>query len=638
MPFVSSFETRIQVVISLMAQRLYFILGVLVLLIVSSFSQNPTPDSFDWTLRSRIDLIPSTEAESWDASRTAFIVCDMWDYHHSVNAVRRLTEFAPRLNAVLAEARSRGATIIHAPSDCMPFYDSHLARQRALDAPPAKNAPTNIAHWCHRIPEEEQAVYPIDQSNGGEDDDLQEHAQWSAYLETINRNPGTPWQRQTKMISIDSYRDYICAEGDVTWNVLEANNITHVVLTGVHLNMCVLGRPFGLRQMKRSGKTVALMRDMTDVMYEPNSWPYVSHFSGLDLVVEHIEHHICPTVTSDQVIGGHPFRFRNDDRPTVAMSGLFARDQRVFAQQDLRRQFHLQWLGKSSTASETADSDVLLLNDQSQLPAAVIKAFVDAGKPIIAARVTRAWAPSFGISNSTHVLAIEAPLKCDIDAAQHPMLQGIKRITVNSFTTGELHGSTHPLINHHEHGTIAWTTVRPDSGISIALPSFLGSRSCQQLTLNALAWATGQSVAKSKTNSVNQDWQTHKLAEGLAITSRLDEIIWMRCLVKLSDQLAKDIQSLNVPNDSSLDAFINGTALKDRNSEGQLVIPAGTLTSTALNVLALRLTKVQNIVPVLQALQLDGPWQFRSGDDPDWANFPIPPQFGAATDYIFEFE
>ena len=40
---------------------------------------------------------------------------------------------------------------------------------------------------------------------------------------------------------------------------------------GVHTNMCVLGRPFGLRQMAKNGKNVVLMRDMTDTMYNPRA-------------------------------------------------------------------------------------------------------------------------------------------------------------------------------------------------------------------------------------------------------------------------------------------------------------------------------------------------------------------------------
>ncbi|NDH09751.1 MAG: hypothetical protein EBY16_09110, partial [Gammaproteobacteria bacterium] len=34
----------------------------------------------------------TTEKQSWKVEETAFIVCDVWDYHHSINAVRRLEE------------------------------------------------------------------------------------------------------------------------------------------------------------------------------------------------------------------------------------------------------------------------------------------------------------------------------------------------------------------------------------------------------------------------------------------------------------------------------------------------------------------------------------------------------------------
>jgi len=51
------------------------------------------------------------------------------------------------------------------------------------------------------------------------------------------------------------------------WNLLESRNIDNVILTGVHANMCVSGRPFGLRQMAKNGKHVVLMRDLTDTMF-----------------------------------------------------------------------------------------------------------------------------------------------------------------------------------------------------------------------------------------------------------------------------------------------------------------------------------------------------------------------------------
>ncbi len=259
--------------------------------------------------------------ESWSAKETAFIVCDVWDAHHCLNAVRRLEEFAPRMNDVLKEARKRGATIIHSPSDCMAAYEDHAARKRAVSAPAAKVKPKDVEFWSSRIPSEEQAVYPIDQSDGGEDDDPAEHAEWAAKLKAMGRNPGMPWKTQSKLIEIDADRDFISDRGDEVWNVLESRGIKNVILVGVHLNMCVLGRPFGLRQMVRNGKNVALMRDMTDCMYNPKRWPQVDHFTGNDLVVSHVERFICPTITSDQILGGKPFRSKYDTRPANAVVG-----------------------------------------------------------------------------------------------------------------------------------------------------------------------------------------------------------------------------------------------------------------------------------------------------------------------------
>lgn len=263
-----------------------------------------------------------TRDETWPAERTAVIVCDVWDYHHCLNAVRRLEEFAPRLNDLLKEARRRGATIIHSPSDCMPAYADHPARQRAMATVQAERLPRDIESWCSRVPAEERAVYPIDQSDGGEDDDPAEHAEWAAKLKALGRNPGMPWKTQSKLIEIDIERDFISDRGDEVWNILEARGIRHVILTGVHTNMCVLGRPFGLRQMARNGRQVVLVRDMTDCMYNPKRWPYVDHFTGNDLIVAHIEQFVCPTITSDQILGGQSFRSKTDTRPKHDLTGL----------------------------------------------------------------------------------------------------------------------------------------------------------------------------------------------------------------------------------------------------------------------------------------------------------------------------
>ena len=154
----------------------------------------------------------------------------------------------------------------------------------------------------------------MDQTDGGEDDDLDEHRAWAKKLEKMGHNPRAPWKSQTDTLEIDN-RDYISDNGEEVWSIMEKKGLKNVIMVGVHTNMCVLGRPFGLRQMSKNGKNVVLVRDMTDTMYNPKRWPFVSHFQGTDLIIEHIEKFVCPTITSNQLLGGQPFVFKHDQRP-----------------------------------------------------------------------------------------------------------------------------------------------------------------------------------------------------------------------------------------------------------------------------------------------------------------------------------
>ena len=88
------------------------------------------------------------------------------------------------------------------------------------------------------------------------------------------------WKRQHPALEI--------MDGDAITDSAEAfylmrqRGITNVIVMGVHINMCVLGRPFAIRQMVAQGQNVLLMRDLTDSMYNPQCWPYVDHFTGHD--------------------------------------------------------------------------------------------------------------------------------------------------------------------------------------------------------------------------------------------------------------------------------------------------------------------------------------------------------------------
>src|SRR5262249_1139318 len=151
----------------------------------------------------------------------------------------------------------------------------------------AKPAETNLPlkRWCNLDPARESQL-PIDDSDGGCDDQPR-------------CKDGSPWKRKIESIKIE--------EGCAITNTAEAYNlrreagITSEVVMGVQEDMCVLGRPFSIRQMVGQGQNVILIRDMTDSMYNSRSKPYVDHFTGNDMVTWHIEKYWCGTITSDQI-------------------------------------------------------------------------------------------------------------------------------------------------------------------------------------------------------------------------------------------------------------------------------------------------------------------------------------------------
>lgn len=343
-----------------------------------------------------------TRSETWDPKQTAVIVCDMWDSHHCVNAVRRVAQLAPRIDSFCSALRAKGVTIIHAPSSCVDHYADHPARKRAEAVTPAKKMPKDIASWCDQIPREEAAAYPVDQSAGGEDDDLEDHELWAKQLASIGRNPRSPWKAQVGVIEIDPTQDFISDSGTEIWSVLTENGIDNVILVGVHTNMCVLGRPFGLRRLSEGGKNVVLARDLTDTMYDPRAWPFASHFTGTDLVVSHIERFVCPTISSDQILGDREFRFAKDQRPRLMM--IIAEDEYeteetlpAFAAKHLSQQFSVTTVfGNEDERHEIVGLDQIDQMDAvlvsvrrraiSEANMKLLQQFVAQGKPVIGIR------------------------------------------------------------------------------------------------------------------------------------------------------------------------------------------------------------------------------------------------------------
>ncbi|MDG2383632.1 MAG: ThuA domain-containing protein [Pirellulaceae bacterium] len=467
------------------------------------------------------------ETATWDPKQTAIVICDMWDQHWCQGATKRVAEMAPRMNKVVRAARKQGALVIHCPSSCLDHYRDSPQRRLAKQAPQvAVSIP--LQNWCS-LDLSREAGLPIDDSDGG--CDCQPTCAG-----------GSPWTRQIETLEIGP-DDAITDSGEAYY-LMQKRGIKNVLVMGVHTNMCVLGRPFSIRQLVYQGMNVVLMRDMTDTMYNSRMSPFVNHHTGTDLVVQHIERHWCPTTTSDQLIGGKEFRFPSDQRGTfVAVIGEREyQTQRTipdFCNRMLASDFRLQYVfaeqenGNHFPGIETvADADVVLLSVRrrglSKQQLTYLRDHVEAGKPLVAIRTSsHAFAPRLETkSNDTDVwpefdhevlggnyqghhnnklITDPTTFVRVVSAGQHPILEGVRQdeLPVASwlYKVSPLADTTTPLMTgrvegREPHEPVAWIN-EPMGGArvfytSLGHPQDFRLPAFQRLLANAIYWAADQ--------------------------------------------------------------------------------------------------------------------------------------------------
>ena len=513
---------------------------------------SPVADGADKTmpltlnLRQRVEVAAETKRwhtittpTEWLPEKTAVVICDMWDKHWCPNATSRVAEMAPRMNEVVKVARARGALIIHCPSDTMDFYKGTPQRKLAQSAP-AVETRRPLERWCRIDPAKEPPL-PIDDTDGGCDCD-----------EPVKNYRA--WSRQIAAIEIHE-ADAI-TDSDEAYRLMRSRGIENVIVMGVHTNMCVLGRPFSIRQMVYQGMNVALMRDMTDTMYNPTMKPYVSHFTGNDLIVDHIEKYWCPTITSTDFLGGKPFRFKDDKRPHVVI--LSAEDEYrtevtlpEFAGRFLRsgsftppqppsadlKDFKVSFVFERSTnkydlpgIEVVNEADVLVISARRRpLPADqlnLIKKHVAAGKPVVGIRTAshafslRDAPPPAGLSAwpeidremiggnyKGHTANATNGLISVLPGVSHPILTGVPKAEFKSGGTLYLNTPLDPKATELMRGRVegvaqqepvAWTFTRADGGrtfyTSLGHKDDFQQPAFQRLLLNSIYWAAGLNV------------------------------------------------------------------------------------------------------------------------------------------------
>jgi nicotinamidase-related amidase len=536
---------------SFLASRLIFALTILS---TASLVTGALGESVDFLTRHREKTDSGKykivyDTQKLDPAKTALVVCDMWDTLWCPVTASRVNELAPVMNRVLKEGRDRGMLIVHSPSDTLGPYKDHPARKAVLAA---KRSETEkpLARWVYLDPKRESPL-PIDDEWG-----------WGSepsFRDALPKEKHVPQSCQNPAIEI--FDEDGIGDSEQVFHFLKEQGIENVILMGVHTNKCVLGRPFGIRQLTDQGMNVLLMRDMTDSLYNSKSRPQVGHVRGTELVVEHIEKFWCPTVTSTDLTGEKSFRFCEDKRPNVVM--IVSDDHYhaektlpVFAQM-LREQYgcrvtvlHGQHASRIPQAAEINGADlVILFVRRLVLPEdelGALRKYLDAGGPLVALRTaSHAFAGKYKYPEGYKTPAgkdewfdfdatvlggnyhnhASGQLGTDVanveKMADHPILGGVSParwhskgslyrtdpIAANAtlLQTGSIPGETQPLtwIRNYKGGKIFYT--------GLGHPDDFRQKPFQQLLLNAIFWAIDLQVSRPNGAGVTDQYTTDKM-------------------------------------------------------------------------------------------------------------------------------
>jgi hypothetical protein len=213
--------------------------------------------------------------EEIDPKRVGVIAVDVWNYHWCKTATMRVDAFVPRINKALEAARGLGMTVMLCPSDVVENYAGFPQRE-AVFALPMVAVPKVMDVTCPPVPDA-----------GG----------CACGRERCAGNFG--WDGMHPALTI--------GEGDLmpdtqaeVYAICQQQGLTHLIYVGFHTQVCLLGKPMGLRAMKAAGLNCLLARDMTDAHpgYDPsrNFTPDLN----TDQVVAHFEKHLAPTIHFEQ--------------------------------------------------------------------------------------------------------------------------------------------------------------------------------------------------------------------------------------------------------------------------------------------------------------------------------------------------
>ena len=207
-----------------------------------------------------------------DPKRVGVIAVDVWNYHWCKTATMRVDAIVPRMNKALDAARALGMTVMLCPSDVVDNYVGYPQRE-AIFALPKMAVPTVMNVTCPPVPDAGGCACGRERCAG--------NFGWDGMHPAL------------RIADADLMPD---SQAEV-YAICKKFGLTHLIYVGFHTQVCLLGKPMGLKAMKSAGLNCVLARDMTDAHpgYDPsrNFTPDLN----TEQVVEHFEKHLAPTIS-----------------------------------------------------------------------------------------------------------------------------------------------------------------------------------------------------------------------------------------------------------------------------------------------------------------------------------------------------
>ncbi|MHC5538378.1 chitobiase/beta-hexosaminidase C-terminal domain-containing protein, partial [Singulisphaera rosea] len=214
---------------------------------------------------------PRVESLAVDPAKVGVVVVDVWNWHWCKTATERVGALVPRMNRVLDSARELGMSVMLCPTDVVDNYVGWPQREIIFALPK------------HPLPPLASIVCPPPPDGGG----------CACGRERCRNNFG--WDGMHPDLKV-SATDLMPDTFEEVYSICKERGLTHLIYMGVHTQVCLLGKPMGLRNLKSAGLSCILARDLTDAHpgYDPaRGFTPDGHTAD---VVAHFERHLAPTI------------------------------------------------------------------------------------------------------------------------------------------------------------------------------------------------------------------------------------------------------------------------------------------------------------------------------------------------------